>query len=817
MEQNPQIASLFGWGEIAKNVPPKVQSIDHLFQSLQQQNQQLALCVDCSGSTLYNNKLSHNGKTFSQIYIEAMFVLQSHLPANHKVIAWSSTARELLSDTLQTYQNAVNNKIPFTDQILGMNGGTSPQYILPWIQNHTSIIVTDGDIGDSEISTLQQKVATSNIGNVFLVIIPHIDSYGSMYSNDISVEKSAKDNIKLSIPRAFANKLATVIIWNFRKQAFELIPELTAPWINFEKPILELLSNPIPTAPNGHMMVKCDNHHKTFVLDKLCEWLSNNNVDESIIEKLISMNIKGSIRQQGTAAQRDTWNGCMHNIFNKILNQKIKEELQSIPIPEDALMLEKIKISVKNEREQKRIENVHRQRLGKLFGEQLLIDKVVSELTNIMAAKTAQTAANVAKFQTMETKDKLSEIAPCLLKDECSICLAHTHVFSTVSIPTKLLLEMKLSGISKNSTSKKGKTTTVTYLHTSKMRKALEENPPKLHFLKFCSECGTKVLDDAHAHDDPTYGITKIVPQNEYIDEYGNKVMKERLLLLPLVSPNMTSDGFQPNDSKLSFARQWLRGFISATVGVLPAERDCLIGSLMFLTALATNKEHAIIIFGNQKSLLSGGVNNNYASTVGRLFAPSSKSISSDTLMLISLVQNVIDIAEIPVLPDSNKLLLLCMIEKKMAVLLMAKNKKQHAMNNLDILLQSFLNGANHTDNNFNITNETVQHIKTFSNIQEYKDTNQESIIKCIAYYLQKVDKLDMDYIQKQEVSLVGALNATNVTDMALALNIEENHLAKMIERSNLTPEEFVILTSKVINEFAISDDKYTNILLKFI
>jgi hypothetical protein len=473
-------------------------------------------------------------------------------------------------------------------------------------------------------------------------------------------------------------------------------------------------------------------------------------------------------------------------------------------------MLEKIRITVKNEKEQKRVESSHRQKLGKTFSE-LLIDKVVAELTNIMAAKSVQTAANVAKFQTMKTEDKFAEISPSLIKDDCAICGTNTQVFSTVSIPVKLLLQMKLSGIPKTIKGRK-KTIETVWLNIGTMKQALEEFPPKLHFMKFCSDCGSKVLEQAHLPDDPQYGITKIIPQNQ-----ANNQVEHRLMLLPLVDPSKTVDGFQPNDPQLSFARQWMRGFISATVGVPPAERDCLLGSLMFLTALATNKENSTILFANQKSLLSGGANNNYSSTVGRLFAPTSKSISGDTLMLISLVQDVIDMAEIPILPESNKLLLLCLLEKRVLVLINARNRKQNTINLLDNILQTIISGSDNPNNDFGITQEDIQNIKNFATVQEFKDANQESVSKFIAAHLQNVNRLDIGHVQKQEKALMGALAATNVDEIGDALNIQVDHLSKMITRSNLTPESFIELTGKVLNEFATSNEKYTDILMKFV
>jgi hypothetical protein len=58
---------------------------------------------------------------------------------------------------------------------------------------------------------------------VYLYIIPH------MYNGQATVEVSAKDSIRLSIPHAFSEKLATVIIWNFRTKKYEMVSELTAP------------------------------------------------------------------------------------------------------------------------------------------------------------------------------------------------------------------------------------------------------------------------------------------------------------------------------------------------------------------------------------------------------------------------------------------------------------------------------------------------------------------------------------------------------------------------------------------------------------
>jgi hypothetical protein len=53
----------------------------------------------------------------------------------------------------------IKHKIPFAPEIDGMNGGTSPQYLLPYLKNKVDVLVTDGEISDSEIMAMRNRIS----------------------------------------------------------------------------------------------------------------------------------------------------------------------------------------------------------------------------------------------------------------------------------------------------------------------------------------------------------------------------------------------------------------------------------------------------------------------------------------------------------------------------------------------------------------------------------------------------------------------------------------------------------------------------------
>ena len=810
------LSALLGFSSLASSAPPKISTFDHLFTVPSQQKQEIALCMDGSGSTLFDQAKSFDGKGFKQIYSEAMQKLNNELP-KHTVVCWSSAAKELVGDELQQYRQAVQNGIPMAEVISNMNGGTDPQYILPLLKNRTSVLVTDGEINEPQIAALRSKISTSGIGSVFLVIVPHIDQYKDMYSDNKNVEISVKDSIKLSIPQAFSERLATVIIWNYRKKSFELIPELTAPWVDQTKSLMEILENPVPVMAPGEFLTKSNNQYKSFSLPNLMDWLRNNNVDESTLEKLVDTGVTASIRQQASAQQRDTWNLCIQNTFNKILGQKMKISFVEIPVPENATMIERIKIGSQNERSAKKLETTFRHQLGEVCSK-LSIGQTISEMKNVAAAKSKQTVANVAAFSTMKQEDKLAEIASALCVGDCGICGENTNVFKTISIPTKLLLQFSLCQYEKQVQGKKNKTQTLKLLNFEDLKTALESFPPKLYFLDLCTGCANSSLTKAKLPTDPENCVTGLVPQNQVINEFGHKVITERLFVCPLIRSELIADNCDPNDPRLSFARQTLRGFISKAIGLEPASQECLTACLMFLSALATNKDNAQLVFPNQKSLLSGGKQNKYGESVGRLFKPTGGKISAQTLNLIAMCENVIEMAEIPVLPESNKLLLLCLIERKVTILMTAQKQRTNIFRKLALVLDEIrAKGDSKEKEKFGINGSMLETIQKSVNNKVYGEENGKLMDTFVATYFQNTMGWDLQAIAQNEKYLVQTLNAKCVKEVAEALNTNEDYLQKMIERSKMTSDSFIQLIPAFVNSLANHQGDKMDVLMKFI
>ena len=808
---SPQISSLFGWSNLAINSPPKVVSFDHLFTNVNQHKPDIALCIDGSGSTLFDTNKAFDGMKFSEIYAEALKCLFGQLPKG-KVICWSNIAKELAGQELDDFNNAIENRIPFANIITGMNGGTDPQHILPFVKDKTVVLVTDGQIVDQAINAIRSKIPNSGISSVFLIIVPHIDDYKGMYSQN--VEMNAKDNIRLSIPQAFSERLATVIIWNYKKRAFELISELSTPWLDTNKSMSEILNSNLPTIVQGQFLIKFADTYKSFSLDRLIDFLLNNSIDEMSIGKLVEMGITAAIRQQATIQQRDKWNDSLLKIFHQVLNAKVKKDFVEKAVPDNATMMERIKITGTNERELRKLSDEYRNQLAKVFGN-LLIDKIVGEMTNVAAAKAVQTQANVSLFQKMSVEDKLNEILPALIKSECGICGSNTNVFKTVSIPAKLLVQMMLCKEERIINKKKGKPTTVNSLNIDGLKTALQSFPPHFHFLNLCGECANVSLKQAQEVGDPEYGITKLVPQNINADH----VVVERLMLLPCIEPELIADCCDPNEAKLSYCRQMLRGFLSRLIGLDPAGQDTLTAALMFLSSLATDKENAIIVFAFQKSLLSGGRNNRYMETVGRLFKPNAKKISSEVLTLISLTEEVIEKAGMEILPESNKLLLLCLLERKVSILINAKNCRDRAMKKMNDILEELRSGAlaNEMDK-FDISPVHLETIKSSSSVDDFKKNNEVLCNKFLAAYLQNALNINLQQVAQQEAQLMKVLGGSKIEDMSSALFINNDYLQKMVERSKMTPEDFIAMVPKFLGALVSSDGKHnTEIMMQFI
>lgn len=798
--------SLLGWNKIASNAPEKVPNINSIFRKVSYDNRDLYVCYDVSGSTLYNSRLSRDGMPFSQIYCKALNKLQMDLP-DHKIICWSTRATILNQEDTLKCQNAIINNIPLANVIPNMNEGTSPENMLPLLSNRNSIIITDGSIVDSSINKIQNILPKSDIGSVFLIIIPHIDEYSDLYCKE-NVENTAKDNIRLSIPQAFSSKLLSVLVWNHKKEQFDVISELTTPWLRSDKSLKELFSSKCPLLRNNEFTIENESQLEMFNLDDLIEFLSKNKINDDILKRLDKLNIKLSIRQQGSIEQKNKWNNCIMNILNNLISAKINECYKEKEIPKDASFVEIIKISRINEKEKRKIEDKFRQDIGHLC-DKLLIDKTVGEIKNISQAKTIQTQANVSRFQTMKSEDKLNELSSVLIKGDCSICeQTNINIFKTLSISTQLIIHFPFCKIEKIVKGKKGRETKINILDFELLKNYLNEYRPRFYYLDLCCDCAKISLDKAHMHDDPEYGITNIVPQNITIDPAGNRVVKERLLLFPFVDHNLLNNAINPNEPQFSFSRQWIRGFISKMIGLDPAGQDTAKACLAFMTKLATDKSNALLIYANQKSILRGGANDKYPDTVGRLFKPSTKPLSSETLLLINLVIDVIELAEIPVLPEANRLLLLCLIERNVIPLIEAQKKRQKS----NELLYKTIGEIQKYDNKnfcdkFGIDDDNLVLIKKYSSVQDFRNENEELWTKFIATNLQKMC-VDLKYLSVVETKIVDLLNAKKINDISTILNINEEYLVKSIHRANMNDENFIELIPKFINELTKCDDK---------
>ena len=396
----------------------------------------------------------------------------------------------------------------------------------------------------------------------------------------------------------------------------------------------------------------------------------------------------------------------------------------------------------------------------------------------------------------MKQEDKLSEISTALPVEDCGICGNHTHVFKTVSIPCKLIIQMMMCRDEKQITGKKNKTQTVNMLNMENFKMALEAYKPRFHFLNLCSECANVSMAQARLPSDPEYGVTNLIPQNQN----DNGVVNERLLIFPFIAPENIQEGSNPNESRLSFARQWLRGFISKNIGLDPAGNDCLLGSLMFLTSLANDKDTARMIFANQTSLLRGGRIDRYPQTVGRLFKPNTQKISAEVLTLISLVQEVIDLTGMQTLPEANKLLLLCLLDRRISILIHAKNMRTRATENMDKCIKTIFAGqkSEYTER-FGIDQKTVDAITHCKSAESFKVDYDHIYNQCIATYLQQYSNLDLKNIAFQEEQLMKIIQSSSIKDMAKPLNINEDHLRKMVERSQMDEETFVNMVPKFI------------------
>ncbi len=251
---------------------------------------------------------------------------------------------------------------------------------------------------------------------------------------------------------------------------------------------------------------------------------------------------------------------------------------------------------------------------------------------------------------------------------------------------------------------------------------------------------------------------------------------------------------------------------MSKIIGSDLARADCMKACLALLSSLATDKETATLVFATQKSILSGGAHNKYSETVGRLFKPCMKPLSPEVLTQICLVEDVIEMCEIPVLPESNKLLLLCMLDRQVTPLIYAKKEKERVTRILYETLrkvtskQEFDAEFNKIISKFNMT-QHLDLIKSYGSEQEFKNNNEELFNKFMATYLQNVTHIHFDQILSREYQISEILKAQNIDTVAKVLYLNIEYLTKMITRANMNSEQFLTMIPQFLNELVNRDD----------
>lgn len=776
-------ASLFGWKNIAKETPKKTESPDGQFKEIRSDGRNtVSVCYDTSASTAFTEAKSETGQPFSAIYADALLNLHKQLPAKHEVVCWSNVTTKLEGKWLEIFRNCIEGKAPLASQLEanglgGMNGGTNPNGILNVCKGQTIVLVTDGEIPQELIAELSRTVPTSGIGNVFLVIVPHINKYPALYNQSVKEkEDETMNSIDTSIPQAFSNRLAATLVWIYKQQKFELVLEMTAKWINPKHSLADMLGNIPPSAPLGEFSIMFEGKFMSFSVEKLIQWVDTSVYDINAIEKLVIMGVADAIKQQANREQKEKWNQVIQKGFQKVLDVQMKAEYQEKPVPADVPMMEAIKIATVNQRARSLVEKSCCEKMGKIFGK-LLVEKTLSEVTKIGQAKIAQTVANVGQFQNMKQEDQINTVAEMLTHGTCSVCAAETNVFKTCIIPTDLIVKMKLSVEDRERAGKKGKVIKYQWLNVPLLRSALDENRPALYMIDFCAECAKEAMVRARHPTDPKYGITGFVPQN-MATVGGMQRVVNRLLVVPLIAKERMDRTCNPNISQISFCRQWLRGWISETMALNPASQETLLASLCFLSALANSKENAEFIFANQMSLLRGGSHDRYPDTVGRLFEPSPKDLSSETLMLISTVEQVVEMAEIPVRSDCNKLLLLCLVDRYVTPLLTAKKQQERAV------------------------------VELKKKGEWPTSENPDEINRVLGKYLQDHMGVDVQLMSLRETQLTRVLEAKTFVELSVAFRLPEDQFRKMIERSNMTPEQMQKMVPKFVDALAVAGDQ---------
>lgn len=790
------IDNLFGWSDMQ---PTKItqtsNKLENLFHNVNNISKVIA-AIDGSGSTTFTTSgNSFDNLNFAQIYSYALNVLHrdilTAIPTPYDLYGWSDDVKKFSKTECDTYLRCIEIGTPFAQQILGLDSGTQPFKLLEFMKNTATVLVTDGDIPHDQVKRIQANIKSINSGPVYLIIVPHIGVHKDMYKKD--VEANAMNNINISIPQAFAEKLACVLIWHHRKKTFELIKELTAPWLLpniVEDDIASVFKVPMPLITQGSYLLRVNDSYKTFSVDDIVNYVrsDNNEPIEHIVDKLVKYNVSNAIIQQGNVIDKEKYNAMCLNLFNKGMNEYMQAYKEETSDTTD--ILELIKLSVKNNNNKKKLESEYVNKYKNIFNN-LMINKTVGEINNIAAAKTLQTKDNVKSFQAMPVSNKLMEISCVLCTGECTICTTTTNVFKVVSIPADFFTYLFTTITEKESRNKKGRITVIKKLNITDFKAHLSTHKPSLYYMNLCHTCANETIQRAKLNDDPEYGITGIIPQN-IVD--GN--VKNRLMLLPLIDPKNINDYCNPNEPRLSFCRQVMRSFISKYTDLDVQGEDTMVALLMFLTFLANNKENANLIFATQMSVLRGGGRDKYAESVARLFKPTVAPISSQVLERIMAVENVVELAELAVLPESRKLLLLCLIERRITPLLHANNYREKSIAELKNLL---LNRSPANERRLNLAYDfSEDQLKELVITPETLDISKFSAN--VAFNVQQRG-IHIDQIIACENNLKAILTSEDSDTLAKSLELDPGYFKNIIEKCGISDAQFI----KIIPQF-ISD-----------
>lgn len=767
-------------------------NIKKFITNIQKKQYKPIVCIDLSGSTVFNNITSHDNQTFDNIYAQALKELP--LENDDDIIFWSTTAREVI-DKEPIYM-AINNCIPLANQISDMNGGTSPENIIPLIHDRMSIIVTDGDIGPSSLSSVKINLQKYETGPIFLVIIPHINNYKDLYQNN-EKEEETKDKINITIPQAFSQKLAGVFVWSYKRKKYEIISQLSMPWL-CDITIDNIKKLKFPINKTGDITIKVGEDYKNFNLPEFLKFASNNikNFDEISIKYLTQIGISSIIKQNGSLEQKNTWNEIIKKLYLSyfdIMYESLNKD--KVSNPEDLSDRDKFEEFIKKNKYKINVEKEYNKGIGGEI-QRLYVEKTVGEMTSIGSAKVIQTQMNVSNFQSMSIDNKLKSISSILIKDICGICNEDKNVFSVINFPIELITEIKNCTYNIE-VRNKNKTITKKLINFNQLRSVLDGNKPSYHFIKMCDECSNHAITMLRHSSDPEYGITKLIPHN-----YSGSTVYNRLMLCPFISPNSINESCNPNIDQLSYARQWFRGIISKMLEIDVASQECLTACLIFLTSIA-NEDNANIIYANQLSLIRGGKFDRYPQTIKRLFKPDASKISNENMIIISTMYDVIQKAKIPILPECTKLILLCLVERKVNVIIHANKIKSNAEQKLNTVLSQII--SKHTVdqiilNKFGID---INEVKSFDSLISIKSSDLYK--KYFVKYLS--ENIDIQHIVNVDSHINNILQSVNINQIAIALGLSKEYLSGIVNNCGMSESSLVEMIKSFTRDLQNSED----------